>query len=56
VIATARMHGVDPVAYLAWLLPQLARREWSVEAAAEHLLPASFQKALQQREADAAGT
>lgn len=53
VIATARMHGVDPVAYLAWLLPQLARREWSSESAAEHLLPASFQKALQQPEAGA---
>lgn len=32
VIATARMHGVDAVAYLGWLLPQLGRREWSVEA------------------------
>jgi hypothetical protein len=33
VVATARLHGLDPVAYLAWLLPQLARREWSDEAA-----------------------
>jgi len=55
VIATARMHGVDPVAYLAWLLPQLARREWSVEAARTHLLPAHFQQALEQSKADAAG-
>lgn len=53
VIATARMHDVDPVAYLAWLLPQLARRTWSVEAAAASLLPANFQQALKQREAGA---
>lgn len=51
VIATARMHDVDPVAYLAWLLPQLARRHWSEEAAAASLLPASFQQAQQQGEA-----
>jgi transposase len=53
VIATARMHGVDPVAYLAWLLPQLARREWSIEAAGAQLLPANFQQALKQKPADA---
>lgn len=43
------------MAYLAWLLPQLARREWSVEAARAHLLPAHFQQALEQKKADAAG-
>lgn len=53
VVATARMHGVDPVAYLRWLLPQLARRAWSVEAAGAQLLPAHFQQALQQQDADA---
>lgn len=53
VIATARMHDVDPAVYVEWLLPQLARREWSVEAAAKHLLPASFQQALQQAQAGA---
>jgi len=42
VVATARLHGVDPVAYLRWLLPQLARREWSEAAAAECLLPERF--------------
>lgn len=55
VIATARMHGVDPVAYLGWLLPQLGRREWSVEAARAHLLPAHFQQTLEQSKADAVG-
>jgi transposase len=48
VLATARMHDVDPVAYLAWLLPQLARRDWSDEQILAHLLPASFKEALEQ--------
>lgn len=46
VIATARLHDVDVGAYLRWLMPQLARREWSVEAAAERLLPSHFQQGL----------
>lgn len=46
VVSTARMHDVDPVAYIRWLLPQLARREWSVEAAGAHLLPSHFQESL----------
>ena len=55
VMATARMHDVDPVAYLDWLLPQLARREWSEAAAAAHLMPANFQKFLKQQASDAGG-
>lgn len=53
VVATARMHEVDPVAYLRWLLPQLARREWSIDAAGANLLPAHFQETLKQQDADA---
>ena len=48
VLATARRHEVDPVAYLAWLLPQFARRDWSDEQILAHLLPASFQQALER--------
>ena len=55
VVATARMHDVDPVAYLKWLLPQLARREWTEESARAHLLPANFKKFLEQ-ERDRAGS
>lgn len=53
VVATARLHNVDPVAYLAWLLPQLARREWSVDAAARQLLPEHFAEFLAQQQRDA---
>ncbi len=49
VVATTRMHDVDPVAYLNWLLPQLARREWSDEEIERSLLPASFKQSLEQR-------
>lgn len=38
VLSTARLHGVEELAYLTWLLEQLARREWSV-VAARQLLP-----------------
>lgn len=53
VVATARLHGVDPVGYLGWLLPQLARREWSVEAAAATLMPANYKKFLEQQATEA---
>jgi transposase len=35
---TARLHGADELAYMRWLLFELARREWS-ETAARQLLP-----------------
>jgi transposase len=35
---TARLHGADELAYMRWLLSELARREWSDEAA-RALLP-----------------
>ncbi len=35
---TARLQGVDEFAYLVWVLEQLARREWSPQAARK-LLP-----------------
>ena len=38
VVTTARLHGADELAYLAWVLEQLARRTWSVDAARK-LLP-----------------
>ena len=53
VIATARLQGVDPVAYVGWPLPQLARRDWSDEQIAARLLPASFKRPWSS-EADAA--
>jgi transposase len=51
VIGTAKLQGVDIRAYLRWLLGELARREWSVTDAGEHLLPehfAAFQKVGEQ--------
>ena len=53
VVATARLHGLDPVAYLAWLLPQLARREWSEQAAATQLMPEHFAEFLARKKGDA---
>lgn len=53
VIATARLHGFDPVAYLRWLLPQLARREWSDVAAAAQLMPANFEEFLRRQQSEA---
>lgn len=38
IVTTARLHGVDELAYLTWVLEQLARRTWS-PAAARKLLP-----------------
>ena len=32
-MATARLHGVDELKYIVWLLRELARREWSPDAA-----------------------
>jgi len=32
-MATARLHGANELDYITWLLRQLARREWSTEAA-----------------------
>ena len=39
VVATATLRGVNLRDDLVWLLRQLARRAWSVEAAAAELLP-----------------
>ena len=38
ILTTARLHDVDELAYLTWVLEQLARRTWS-PAAARKLLP-----------------
>ena len=46
VAATARLHHVDELAYLSWLLERLGTREWSPEAARE-LLPGTW-RAMQQ--------
>ena len=51
---TARLHGVDELAYLTWLLEELARREWSAEAA-ERLLPEAWLAAQQQHQEVGAG-
>ncbi len=37
-MATARLHGANELEYITWLLRELARREWSPEAA-RRLLP-----------------
>ena len=46
--ATARLHGADERRYLAWLLRELARREWSPEAAAR-LLPEAWLAAQEKK-------
>jgi len=50
VLTTARLHGAEELAYLEWLLRELARREWSASAAVL-LLPDTWLAAQnQQRE------
>ena len=41
VVTTARLHGADELAYLRWVLEQLAHREWSA-ASARQLLPSAW--------------
>jgi len=53
VVYTARLHGADELAYLAWALEQLARREWSAKAARQ-LLPDAW-LALQKQESEEVG-
>lgn len=53
VLTTARLHGVDELAYLTWVLEQLARREWSA-VAARTLLPAAW-LAMQEQQAEEVG-
>lgn len=48
-MATARLHGADELAYMTWLLQELARREWSTEAA-RCLLPDIWLAAQQKLE------
>jgi transposase len=47
-LATARLHGADERRYLEWLLRELARREWSPEAAAR-LLPEAWLAAQEKK-------
>jgi len=47
ILTTARLHGANERAYLRWLLHELARREWSAEAARQ-LLPAAWLAAQQK--------
>ena len=54
IATTARLHGVDELAYLTWVLQQLARRTWSVTAARQ-LLPTAW-LALQEQKAEEVGT
>ena len=49
IVTTARLHGVDELAYLTWVLEQLARRTWS-PAAARALLPDAWLE-LQKKKA-----
>jgi hypothetical protein len=53
-LATARLHGADERRYLEWLLRELARREWSPEAAAR-LLPEAW-LASQEKKAEEGGS
>lgn len=47
-LATARLHGANELEYLRWLLQELARREWSVVAAAR-LLPDAWMAAKNKK-------
>ena len=51
ILTTARLHGANERAYLRWLLEELARREWSDEAARQ-LLPAAWLAAQQKKTQD----
>jgi len=53
-MATARLHGANELEYITWLLRELARREWSPDAA-RCLLPDAW-LALQQEQAKEAGS
>ena len=53
-VTTARLHGVNELEYLGWVLEQLARREWSAEAAAA-LLPDAW-KAMREQQGQDLGT
>lgn len=53
IVVTARLHSVDELAYLTWVLEELARREWSPEAAIR-LLPDAW-LAMQQEKAEELG-
>lgn len=48
VLTTARLHGAEELAYLEWLLRELARREWSASAAVA-LLPDTWLAAQEQQ-------
>lgn len=52
VVSTARLHGIDELAYLTWVLEEVARRTWSAQAAVA-LLPAAWaamqEKPVQER-------
>jgi len=54
VLTTARLHGIDELAYLEWVLKELARREWSAVAARE-LLPDAWRVA-RDKEAEELGS
>lgn len=54
VVTTARLQGVEELAYLSWVLEQLARREWS-PTAARRLLPDAWLALQQQSEEVSAG-
>jgi hypothetical protein len=53
-MATARLHGANELEYITWLLRELARREWSPEAA-RCLLPDVW-IALQHEQTEEAGS
>ncbi len=47
-MAPARLHGANELEYITWLLRELARREWSPEAA-RCLLPDVWLATQQQQ-------
>jgi hypothetical protein len=51
-VQTAKLHGAHVEHYLAWLLGQLGRREWSV-ASARALLPDRWAEQQAAKERDA---
>lgn len=51
IVTTARLHGVNELDYLGWVLEQLARREWSADAATA-LLPDAWKATREQQGQD----
>ena len=54
IATTARLHGVDELAYLTWVIEQLARSAW-YDTAARQLFPVAW-LAMQHQPTENVGT